>query len=405
MQNAMDAVRQPSIPRKTRRLQIIASVREHTATSRTELSREMSLDKKAMSVIVDGLLSDGILAISGHGASSAGRRRELLSLNGQYANCIGIDLGGTHMTGLLCDFAGTVLDRAFFEIRPGLPVSIILDQMKTIARQLHASGRATAKVRAAGVGVPGFVQPDRGLSIVAENIQGWRDVPIGRIMEEELSLPVVVDDSSRAYATAERWLGYGKGRADFLLLDLGYGVGMGIFAAGALYTGADWRSGEIGHVVMAPDGEPCACGNRGCLETVASGRAIARQAAEGIRRGDAPLLQRLTHNDPDAVTAQDVSIAASMADPFSIGLLESAGRSVGLALANAVNILNPSAIVLGGGLLGAGKTLTNAIAGSLARFAMPGLRERLSLVVSELGADGAARGMALAAADRIMAET
>jgi predicted NBD/HSP70 family sugar kinase len=211
-----------------------------------------------------------------------------------------------------------------------------------------------------------------------------------------------VDDSSRAFALAERWLGLGRRWDDFLLLDLGFGLGMGIFLGGAPYTGSACRSGEIGHMVVAPDGEPCACGNRGCLETVASGRAIARQAREAIVAGSAPLLRDLTHDRPHDVTAQDVGVAASMGDAFSIGLLEAAGRAIGLALANAVTLLNPPAVILGGGLVAAGRVLTDAISDTLRRYAMPGLREDLRLEVSGLGADGSALGIALAAAGLVL---
>jgi predicted NBD/HSP70 family sugar kinase len=238
---------------------------------------------------------------------------------------------------------------------------------------------------------------------VAENIPGWRDVRIREIFEAEVGRPVALEDASRAFATAERWLGQCRGQDDFIALDLGYGIGMGMYAGGALHTGSAWKSGEIGHTVVDPEGMPCACGNRGCLETVASGRALARQAAEGIRAGRSPLLHDLTHGNADSATAQDVALAAGMSDPFSKGLLEAAGRAVGLALANAVNLLNPSVVVLGGGLVSAGTVLTGALADSLAQHTMPGIREDMRLAVSELGADGSARGMALIAAAGVFA--
>ncbi len=388
---------------------ILAYVREKGECSRGDIAREFSLDKKAVSVAVEALLSEGLLGVSGYGESRAGRRRELLSLNGGHAAAIGIDLGATHVIGVLTDFAGTVLHRASYEVRPGLPADIILDQMKTIAAGLRASWKsaraggtpgspADGGVRAIGVCVPGFVHPREGVSLVAENIPGWKGVRIREIFEAELGVPAFVQDSSRAFAMAERWLGHGRGQRDFIAVDLGYGIGMGIFAAGALYTGTGWKSGEIGHVVVDPQGLPCACGNRGCLETVASGRAIARQAAEGIRDGRSPLLRDLTKGSPEAVTAQDVAVAANMQDPYAAGLLREAGRAVGLAIANAAALLNPSVVVLGGGLVSAGRVLLDSVAEAAARSAMPGIREDMQLRVSQLGIDASARGMALIAA-------
>jgi predicted NBD/HSP70 family sugar kinase len=394
-----------TVLQKSKRGRILSFIREKGQTSRGEIALEFSMDKKVVSVIVDDLLSERILAVSGFRDSGSdpvrGRRRELLAINGAHSACIGIDLGATHVTGVLSDLAGTVLDRAYFEVRPGLSVDLILDQMKTISARLLSREGETGGVRAVGVCVPGFVHPVRGVSLVAENIPGWRDVRVREIFQAEIGRPVALEDSSRAFATAERWLGKCRGLRDFIALDLGYGIGMGMYTGGALHTGSAWKSGEIGHTIVDPEGMPCTCGNRGCLETIASGRAIARQAADGIRAGRSPLLHELTHGNPESVTAQDVALASGMKDPFSTRLLQAAGNAVGLALANAVNLLNPSVVVLGGGLVAAGPTLTDALASSLARCTMPGIREDMRLELSELGDDGSARGMALIAAEGV----
>jgi len=392
-----------SVLQKAKRERILAFVREKGESSRGEIAREFSLDKKAVSLVVDGLLGEGIVAVSGFRDSAAGRRRELLAINGKHGVSIGIDLGATHVIGVLSDLAGVVLERAFFEIRPGLPVELILEQMKIIASRLLSSPKAARSVRSVGVCVPGFIKPDEGVSLIAENIDGWRDVRIRELFEAELHAAVCVDDSSRAFASAERWLGCAKGVKDFVALDLGYGIGLGIFSAGAPLRGTDWKSGEIGHTVVNPDGLPCACGNRGCLETVASGKAIARQAAEGIRAGKSALLHELTHGDPDAATAQDVAVAATMADPFSLSVIRAVGAAIGLALANTANILAPSLAVLGGGLVSAGSTLTDPVKESFHRHCMPGIREHVRINVSALGADASARGMALEAAEIVFA--
>ena len=212
-----------SILKKAKRVRILDLVREMGESSRGEIAREFSLDKKAVSLAVDGLLEEGILAVSGYRTSRAGRRRELLSINGRHGISIGIDLGATHVIGVLSDLAGVVLERAFFEVRPGLPMEIILEQMKTIAARLLFSGRAASRVRAVGVCVPGFIKPGEGISLIAENIAGWRDVRIRELFETEFREPVYVEDSSRAFAAAERWLGHGRGQKDFIargLVDL-----------------------------------------------------------------------------------------------------------------------------------------------------------------------------------------
>jgi len=387
---------------KSARQRILSLIREKGEVSRGEIARAFSMDKKAVSVAVERLRTEGILAVSGLRESRAGRRSETLRLDGRHAATLGIDLGATHVIGVLADLSGTVLERASYEIRPGLPVELILDQMRTIAARLLSNRQARA-VQAAGVCVPGFVHPEEGVSLVAENIPGWRDVRIREIFEQELGIPVRVEDASRALAAAERWLGQARGVSDFIALDLGYGIGMGMYCAGLLYRGGTWKSGEIGHVVVDPAGLPCLCGGRGCLETVASGMAIARQAAEGIRAGRSGLLRGLTKGIPEAVTAQDVGVAASMRDSFAIGLLEAAGSAVGLALANVSAIFNPSIVLVGGGLVSSGRVYLDALEAAVARHLMPGILQDMRVLVSDLGVDGSARGMAVIASEGIFA--
>jgi predicted NBD/HSP70 family sugar kinase len=384
-----------------KRSKILSFIREKGEISRSDLAAEFSLDKKTVGTIVDALAGESLIASAGFRDSLAGRRQELLSMNGGYSNFIGIDLGGTHIIGILSDLTAKTLDRIFFEIRPGLPVDIILDQMKTICRRLMDSAHATAAIRSIGICAPGFMNLSTGTSIVAENIPGWRDVKLRDIFQAEFGAQVVVEDSSRAYALAEKWLGEGRNRQDFLLADLGYGIGMAIVVNGSLLRGAGNKSGEIGHTIVAPDGPSCTCGNRGCLETVASGRAIARDAALGIAEGRSELLKGLTHGKAESVTAQDVAIAASMGDPFSIGLLRSAGNLAGMALANSVNILNPSLLILGGGLIGTTRIMEEGIAQALRAHCMRGIFEDIELRVSKLGIDGSALGCGILAAAEV----
>jgi glucokinase len=256
-------------------------------------------------------------------------------------------------------------------------------------------------VKGVGNGVPGFVNPQAGVSLVAENIPGWKDVRLREILEGELGVPVEVDDCSRACGRAERWLGNGKKERDFLLLDLGYGIGMAIFVRGELYAGSGYKSGEIGHTVVKLDGPPCSCGKRGCLETVASGKGIARAAAAGIREGHSSVLAGLTHGSAEAVTAQDVSVAASMGDAFAAGLLREAGGYIGVALANAVNLLNPALVVIGGGLAAAGDLLLDGLREQLSRYTMMGIADDLRLELSGLGTEASALGCALLAMERV----
>ncbi len=391
----MTTMAEKTLPLDLKKSKILDLLREKGKASRGDIAKELRLDQKTVSRLVDAFLAQSVITTGGFKDSQAGRPQELLALNGAYGNYIGIDLGATHVIGILADLGMSILDRVFFEIRPGLPAAIILDQMKTICRKLMASEKATAEIRSIGICVPGFVDTRQGVSLIAENIPGWRDVRLKEVFEGDFQRPTAVDDSSRAFGTAERWIGAGKGKRNFVLLDLGYGIGMAVFIDEHLYPGSFSRSGEIGHTIVEPNGRECACGNRGCLETGASGKAIAREAADGIRAGRSDLLAGLTHGTAEAVTAQDVSIAASMGDRFCVGLLRKAGELAGLALANAINILDPSLVILGGGLVHANTVMQESISESLRRFSMKGILEKTELATSGLGIDGSALGSAL----------
>ena len=387
--------------RAHRLLEVLSFVRESGEASRGDIAQALELDKKTVSALVAELAGQSLLRSAGFRGSQAGRRRELLAVRGSHSCFIGIDLGATHILGILTDLNAAVLDRIDFEIRPGLPAELILAQIMSVARGLLASGKATAPVKSVGIGVPGFVNPREGVSIVAENIPGWRDVRLREILGGELALPVEVDDCSRAFGRAERWLGAGRKEPNFLLLDLGYGIGLAVFIRGEPYAGSGNKSGEIGHTVVRLDGPPCTCGKRGCLETLASGRGVARQASAAIREGRSAVLSGLTHGNAEAVTAQDVAVAASMGDEFAGGLLREAGGLIGVALANAVNLLNPSLVVIGGGLAGAGAPLLDGIRESLARYTMMGIAGDLRLELSLLGAEASALGAALLAMEHV----
>ncbi len=397
----MVTVRNQQSLRAHNRINILNLIRERGRISRVDISTQFAIDKKTVSNIIDSLIKESLVTSAGFKESTAGRRQELLTINGAHSNYIGIDLGATHIIGILTDLNAQLLDKVYYEIRPGLPVELIINQMKTILSKLVKSEKATASIESIGICVPGFINPRSGVSIISENIPGWQDVNLKEIFQRETNKPIYLEDSSRTLGLAEKWLGQGKNQKNFIVLDLGYGIGMAIFIDGKLYTGHSYKSGEIGHTIVRVDGEQCVCGNRGCLETVASGKAIAKEALRAIKEKKSEILHGLTHGKAESVTAQDVSIAASMGDNFSIELLKTAGRYVGVALANAVNILNPSSVIIGGGLIKSGNILIDSMVENLKKNTMMGIIDDLQIHISQLDTVGSALGSALLALQHV----
>lgn len=389
-------------PKKTnKQAKCLNYIRDSGTASRIEISQELNLDKKTVSGIIDELLEANLIVHAGFKDSSAGRRQELLKINGSHSNFIGVDLGATHINGIITDLSGEILDRIYFELRPGLSLDLILEQLTTMTQRLMSSDKVTAKVSAIGVDVPGFINPESGVSLMAENIPSWKETNLRLLFESTFDKPVFFEDCSRALGIAEHLLGSGKYSENFFVLDVGYGIGMAIFINGELFSGCCFKSGEIGHTVIDPAGPLCSCGKRGCLETLASGQGIAAQAATAIKEGKSKILEELTHNKAHEVTAQDVALAASLKDEYSVSLLQISGYYIGVALSNALNILNPSCVILGGGLMGAGKILLDSIEKSIKNYTMMGIIDDVEIKTSTLGIDGSALGCALLSMEHV----
>ncbi len=395
MEKEIIKIKSQRLLRNINKMRMLTYILRNGEASRVELAREFSIDKKTVTNIVNELIRCNIITSAGFKESNVGRRQELLKINGSHSNYIGLDLGATHIIGLIVDLALSVKERIFFEIRPGLPVELILNQIKTIIKNLLASEKSTANIDSIGMCVPGFINPRSGISIIAENIPGWKDIKLKEEIEKEFKKNVFIEDSSRTLGLAEQWLGSGKHLKDFIIGDIGYGIGMAIFIDGKLYTGNTYKSGEIGHTIVKVNGPLCVCGNKGCLEAVASGKAIALRASEMIKQNKSKILFELTKGKSDFVTAQDVALAAEMGDDFSKGLLMDAGHYIGVALANAINIINPSTVILGGGLINAGEIFRSSIVESLKIHVMMGIIDDLEIVFSKFNIDGSALGCAI----------
>jgi glucokinase len=264
------------------------------------------------------------------------------------AATVGIDLGGTKILGLLADGDGRVLGSEERQTRASEGPDAVVERLcGVIARLLDGAGQA---VGAIGLSSPGPLDHRTGRVFSPPNLPGWDDVPLRGLVEERFSLPVVLENDANTAGFAEAQVGAGRGYNDVLYVNVGTGVGGAVVIGGQIHHGTGF-AGELGHVVVAPDGPPCPCGGAGCVEVFASGTGIAREAREAILRGEleSPL------EGSQAVTAPDVSAAARAGNRVAQGLIEQAGRSLGIGLASAINLLSPGAVVLGGGVIRIGE--------------------------------------------------
>jgi glucokinase len=259
----------------------------------------------------------------------------------------------------------------------------------------------TDDVLAIGVGAAGLVDVAEGTLRFAPNL-AWRELPIAARMRDALGLPCQLDNDATVAAYGEFRFGAGRGYRHLLLVAVGTGIGGGIVSDGRLYRGAHGFAAEIGHIIVDPKGPPCGCGNRGCWEQVAAGRAIDRLGREAAREHERSILRRLAEGDPEKVTGALVTEAARQGDEPALRVLSEVGRRLGEGIGGLVNILDPQIVVVGGGAILAGDLLLDpARAAFLDAVQAPEHRPRVPIVAAQLGNDAGAVGAAVLALEEL----
>jgi glucokinase len=309
-----------------------------------------------------------------------------------------VDLGGTNIRALVLDESMQAIGRSETLTRSEEGVEAVIARIADCVREaLDRAGVAAEDVAGVGVGAAGLTDWRSGMVLLASNL-GWKDVLLKEHLSRELGgMRVEVDKDTNAAALAEARLGAGRAFDHFLYVTAGTGIGGGIFLNGALYRGATGGAGDIGHVVVDPDGPLCGCGDHGCVEVFASGGGIAARARDALADGSPEAAS--SSLSVEDLTAQAVFDAAQRGDALAARVVERAGASLGLVLADYVNLNNPEAIVLGGGLLRAGALYREPVEREMRRRALPALGDAVRLVAPELGEDVGMIGGALLLAE------
>ncbi len=263
----------------------------------------------------------------------------------------GIDIGGTKIAGAVVDEAGEVLAEHRID-SPATDPEVMEETVAELVQRL----RAEHEVVAVGVGAAGYVDAARATVMFAPNV-AWREEPLRAELEKRLDLPVVVENDANAAAWGEFAFGAAHDVDDMLMVTVGTGVGGGIVAGGELFRGGFGAAAEIGHLRVVPQGRVCGCGNRGCLEQYGSGTALVRDTRALLDRPEAADLLRRAGGDPADVSGRIITEAAQEGDDFARDRLAEVGRWLGEGVASLVAVLDPQAVVIGGGVVNAGELL------------------------------------------------
>jgi predicted NBD/HSP70 family sugar kinase len=313
--------------REMNQARVLDIIRTREGVSRIGLAEATGLSATAVGVIVKSLLEDQYIHETGEGVSSGGRKPTLLQLRPRSWYGIGIDVDARFLYLSVLDHAGQVV---WQKRQPGNgavdPANLLERAVSLYQEALRETRIPKIRILGLGISVPGIVEREGRRIAFAPNL-GWKDVAVREPLADRLGLPVYVENESVCSTICEQWIGSCRDVEDFLHVNIDTGIGAGLFLKGSLYRGTAGSAGEVGHIVVDDEGPQCTCGNRGCLETLASLDGMVRQAGS------------------DSFEAFLTSVRAG--EPAAVAVMDRASRSLGRAVSMLVNTLNPRRIVLG----------------------------------------------------------
>jgi glucokinase-like ROK family protein len=326
---------------------IIATLRQDEPLSRAELAAQTGLNRSTVSSITNELIEKKAIEETILQSEKIGRPGMLLKLNPDFGFTIGIDLNVDMLRIVVMDFTYHIIwEKRIAVSDPSLQEPIIAQAMELTQEAMAFGLEKQMKPLGIGVAVPGLVDTHQGIMIFGPNL-GWDNVPLRQLWQEKFNVPVFIENDANAAALGEFYIGEAKGIRNLVLINVGVGIGGGIIVEGNLLRGARGFASEVGHMVVDPNGKPCACGSRGCLETLIGTKAIISNARECL--GQSPRLSPFVDDiSINRLTLDQIVAGAAAGHPVCIEQLEAVADHLGLVVSELVNIFNPELVVIGG---------------------------------------------------------
>lgn len=360
--------------REGNRKRVIDALRESGSASRAELARITGLSRSTISTIVSDLLDSGLAGErDGHpdGLAHAGRPPVMVSLNERAGLALGIDFGHRHLRVAVSDLSHRVLAETWREMDIDHSADHGLGAAADFVEEVLAeAGASRSRVIGVGMGLPAPIDRASGAVQGASILPGWVGVDAGAEASARLGIPVKVENDANLGALAELMWGAGQGKSEVAYIKVSTGIGAGLISDGRIQHGVGGTAGEIGHTLVAESGPVCRCGNRGCLETLASSKAIA---------------DLLSASRGEEISTRRLLKLCATGDPAALRLIGDAGRAIGVSVANLCNLLNPECVIVGGELSAAGDVLLDPIRDAVRRNAIPSAVEDLEVEAGVLG--------------------
>ncbi len=358
--------------------------------SRAGLSRELGLTRAAVTSIVNDLSDMGIVR-EAEKQTSGGRKPAVLEIVPSQGYVVGAEMGATHIIALVADYSARVIREKEIRIDIKDGPDICLASLDRVVQQVIAeAGLQLVDIHAIGIGVPGPVVISEGFVSAPPIMPGWDNFPIRTAMNKKWNCTVLLNNDAELGALGEWAYGAGRNEANLVYIKVGTGIGAGLIFGNELYHGVTGSAGEIGHVTIQENGSICACGNRGCLESVAGGNAIALRALEEVQRGKRT--QLVGFGDFYQITINDVISAARKGDLLCQQIISEAGTHLGTAIASLVNLINPSIVIIGGGVAQSGDLLLEPIRAAVSHRSLRVASKAVRVSAALLGRRASAMG-------------
>ncbi|TVR62382.1 MAG: ROK family transcriptional regulator [Gemmatimonadales bacterium] len=367
----------------------LESIWHSEGMSRADLSRRLEVSRSTASQLAGDLLDTGLVAEGGDGPSRGGRRPILLEFQDDAHVILGVDMGATHVAVALTDLRGRILAwrEEAHPVRsdPEGTRALMIRLSDEVLEQVPG---ATASLLGIGIAVASPVDHLDPSRLSETVLPAWKGRSGFETLQERYGVPVFVDNDANLGALAERWWGAGREVQHFTFIKLATGIGAGHMFGGQIYRGATNAAGEIGHISTDPHGEPCLCGNRGCLVTFIGGDALVRKAEALAANAPGSLLA------DGPITLGRIEEAALLHDPVAMQLVRDVAHHLGIAIAGFLNLLNPGAVILGGSMARLKDDLLVPLRETVVRRTLLTSVAASEVRVSELGPQGIALGAA-----------
>lgn len=365
------------------RAKVLEVIRRSGPISRVDIARQTKLSPTTVASLVSDLITGGWVRVVGEGESRGGRKPTLLEFNSRAGYIVAVDVTDTSLVVALTDLNARVVDkeRLISHSVSGEALAALIGD--TVEEVLGTGDNKEIPVVGIGVATPGLVDAAGGMVRYSLKLN-WIDMPFGQMLRQRFHIPVHIENDTNAAAIGEKWFGAGRPYENMAYVTVGSGVGAGLIVRGEVFRGFTGGAGELGHMSIDKGGERCECGNVGCLENLVAWPAIWARVTKAVKRGVPTVITDMVDNI-EQVTPEILNKAAQAGDQLAVNALAEAGVSLGIGLANLINLLNPEAIILGGSLLGEDSFMLQHVRKTIASHALGAPGGAVRLIPNQLG--------------------